>query len=71
MTVNQIHQETLTILRDYINQNGFAPSIRELAAMLGYSSSDTGQRRLDALEEAGLIERVGPRAIRIIEEATT
>jgi repressor LexA len=67
MTVNTIHRETLAVLLDHINQNGYAPSIRELGVLLGLSSSDSVQKRLDVLEKAGMIERVGPRAIRIIE----
>ena len=71
MTVHTIHRETLAVLRDHITAKGYAPSIRELGVLLGLSSSDSVQKRLDVLEKAGLIERVGPRAIRIIEEATT
>ena len=67
MSVNIIHLETLAVLRKHIFANGYAPSIRELGTLLGLSSSDSVKTRLDVLEKAGLIERVGPRAIRIIE----
>ena len=66
MTVNQIHKETLTVLSDHIDAHGYAPTVRELGKLLGLSSPDTVQKRLDVLEGAGLIERVGPRAIRIV-----
>lgn len=54
----------LIYLRNHIEDNGYAPSVREMAAYLG-KSLDTTQKRLRALSDAGLIERVGPRAIRI------
>ena len=66
MTVNQIHKDTLTVLSDHIAAHGYAPTVRELGQLLGLSSPDTVQKRLDVLERAGLIERVGPRAIRIV-----
>ena len=68
MTVNQIHRDTLTVLSDHIADYGYAPTVRELGVLLGLSSPDTVQKRLDVLEKAGLIERVGPRAIRIVSE---
>ena len=65
MTVNQIHRDTLTVLSDHIDAHGYAPTVRELAQLLGLSSPDTVQKRLDVLEKAGMIRRVGPRAITI------
>ncbi len=64
----QPHVDTLTILTRDIKANGFAPSVRELAVMLGVSSSSTMNRRLNVLESAGVITRVGPRAIYLEEE---
>ena len=66
MTVNQIHRDTLIVLSDHIDAHGYAPTVRELAGLLGLSSPDTVQKRLDVLEKAGLIRRVGPRAITIV-----
>ena len=63
----QPHTDTLEVLRQSIRLWGYAPTIRELAATLGVSSSATMQSRLDVLTDAGLIERIGPRAIRLIE----
>ncbi len=63
----QPHVDTLTILTREIKANGFAPSVRQLAAMLGVKSSATMNTRLDVLESAGLIVRVGPHAIRLME----
>lgn len=63
----QPHTETMKLLQDSIRLWGFAPTVRELAQSLGVSSSATMRARLAVLEDAGLIERVGPRAIRLIE----
>lgn len=58
--------EVLSYLEAFISENGYAPSVRELAKHFGWDSPDTAQRRLQALVDEGRIVRVGPRAIRII-----
>ncbi len=65
---HQPHTETLDLLRSSIRLWGFAPTVREMAASLGVSSTATMNSRLAVLENAGLIERVGPRAIRLIKD---
>ena len=62
---DQIHLDTLAAVAKGINENGYSPSIRELGDLLGISSSATVKARLDVLEGAGLIERVGARAIKV------
>ena len=57
----------LNYLRDYVKANGYAPSVREMADDLDMSPT-TVQARFKDWETEGLIERVGPRAIRITEE---
>ena len=65
----QIHLRTLSVLQSHIRIRGYAPSVRELGDVLGLSSSSTVNARLDVLQAARLIERVGPRAIRLLESA--
>lgn len=65
---HQPHTETLDLLQSSIRLWGFAPTVREMAATLGVSSTATMNSRLAVLEDAGLIERVGPRAIRLMED---
>ncbi len=65
---HQPHTETLDLLQSSIRLWGFAPTVREMAESLGVSSTATMNSRLAVLEGAGLIERVGPRAIRLIED---
>ncbi len=68
MHADQIHIRTLALLRTHIGLMGYAPSVRELAFAAGVSSSSTMNHRLDVLESAGVITRVGPRAIYLEEE---
>lgn len=53
----------------FIKENGFSPTFRELAEMLGYTSTSTVHRYLQRLQEAGLItyEATKPRTIAITE----
>lgn len=64
---HQPHTETLDLLQSSIRMWGFSPTIREMAVTLGGLSTATVNSRLAVLENAGLIERVGPRAIRLME----
>ena len=51
-------EETLRVLRflmQHQRDQGMAPTARELAAGLGYSSSSVAQYRLDSLLQRGLI----------------
>ncbi len=64
---DQIYIDTLALLSSHIHAFGYAPTVRELLSDAGVSSTATMNARLEILETAGLIERVGPRAIRLIE----
>lgn len=65
------------IVFDYIKQsiddNGFAPSVRDIANAVGYASPSTAQYVLDKLEEYGYIERdpMLKRTIRICNSQMT
>lgn len=50
-------QQVYTFLSRYIQQHGFAPSLREIAAHLGVSGNLGVLRHLDALEHKGYICR--------------
>lgn len=56
----------LSKLKQHIAENGYAPSIRELAGMVGLLSSGTMHGHLRRLQEKGYIQIVGPRAIKIL-----
>lgn len=58
-------KELLSCLRKEILKNRYAPTIRELADKLGFSSTSSVKYQLDALEEKGCIKR-DPRRPRTI-----
>jgi repressor LexA len=61
-------RETVRAIREHIEAHDVPPTVRELGARLGLSSSHSVWDRLNAAEKAGLIRRVGPRALIVIEE---
>lgn len=59
--------QVLNTLQDYLDKNGYAPSIRELRQLLGISSLRGVTIHLDALEKKGWIHRESTsRSIRIL-----
>lgn len=60
MTKNQL--ELLCFIRDYIHDNGFAPSFHEMSLATGRASKSHVFRLLRALEEQGQIVRLRNRA---------
>lgn len=62
-------QAVLDYIRSYITEHGYAPTVREIGVRFGWSSPSTVQGKLDQLVREGSIERVGSRAIRIVQDA--
>ena len=58
-SLNEREMAVYEALRDCVRKNGYAPSVRELAARLGYRSTSTVQLYLDRLEAYGYITRKG------------
>ncbi|HEY3367825.1 MAG TPA: MarR family transcriptional regulator [Symbiobacteriaceae bacterium] len=59
--------DALAAIERFIQQHGWPPSQRELAALLGLTSASTVNGLLAVLEAKGWIERGGgPRELRII-----
>lgn len=50
-------QVVFDYIKSSIDDNGFAPSVRDIAKAVGYASPSTVQYVLDKLEEYGYIER--------------
>ncbi|MCL2756760.1 MAG: transcriptional repressor LexA [Coriobacteriia bacterium] len=50
-------EEVLSFLRRFTIKNGYPPSVREIGAAVGLSSSSTVHAHLQALENKGLIKR--------------
>jgi hypothetical protein len=55
-------------LRRYVGRHGYAPTLREMQAGMGWSSVNVARHYLKQLEKAGLIERdfAATRGIRIV-----
>jgi repressor LexA len=70
MTMTKTDQ-TYNAIKGFIDAMGYPPTVRQLGAVLGLSSTDSVRERLLALEREGRIERVpgSPRAIILKESA--
>jgi len=44
---------------EYIDDNGYAPTVRQIGEILGYSSTATVQQHLKALVEKGFLSGAG------------
>lgn len=66
--LNERELEVLNVTVDYIKQNGYAPSVREIGKIVGLKSTSTVHTYLKNLELKGFIERKEnfPRALRIV-----
>ncbi len=64
-------KEILNIITDYIKENGYAPSVREMCEITGLKSTSTVHTYLKGLQEKGFIQRKEnfPRALRVIKKA--
>lgn len=56
-TLSEKQRRILQFTRDYLNKNGYPPSMREIGAATGISSTSVVSYNLDRLEEAGYISR--------------
>jgi len=66
-------REILTYLMESMQQRGYPPSVREIGAALGLTSSSTVHSHLAALEKKGYIHRdpSKPRAIEILKDGAS
>lgn len=60
--------EVLEFLKDFVSENGYPPSLREICTALGINGPANAGKHLDALERKGFIRRT-PGASRGIEVA--
>ncbi|MGN0529021.1 MAG: transcriptional repressor LexA [Eubacterium sp.] len=55
--INKTQKAVFDFIKDVIDEKGVAPSVREIGKAVGLKSTSTVQYNLNALEEAGYIER--------------
>ena len=70
---NEKLESTLKFISSFIKMHSYPPTVREICAGVGVSSSATAQYYLDRLEKLGKIKRssLKNRAIELIEEKTS
>jgi len=56
-TINKTQKKVLEYIKTVIGERGYAPSVREIGEAVGLRSTSTVQYNLNALEDAGYIER--------------
>ena len=56
-SLTRSQQEVLAFLKRFIKKNGYPPSVREIGAAVGFTSSSTVHAHLQSLERMGFIKR--------------
>jgi len=70
LTANQF--EALRAIEEYVEANGFSPTLRELTALLGLKSLHGTKVRLNLLSESGVVSFIPQksRTIRVLVPST-
>jgi len=68
--LTQLQRRALGRIKRYIKDEGYAPTVREIARMMGGSSSSHGEYYVRALERKGYITRAKgkARALRVVRD---
>lgn len=71
MALTRRQREVLDIIRDFIDRNGYSPSLEEIGGALGLSSVATVHKHVSHLVDKGLVRRVWNqnRSIEIVDDA--
>jgi len=54
--------EVLTYVHEYVREHGYAPTVREVAAFMGWASTNSAHECLAVLASRGFVERSRGRA---------
>ncbi|RPJ60975.1 MAG: transcriptional repressor LexA [Acidobacteria bacterium] len=70
MSMTRRQQEILAFVKDFLSQNGYSPTLDEIAHHFGINSLNGVYKHLKALEQRGLIHRLSnqARSIQVIEK---
>jgi repressor LexA len=67
--LSERQNKILQFVTEHITTKGFAPSIREICQVMGFSSPRAAQKHLEALEAAGYLQRSSTaRSIKVLHE---
>jgi repressor LexA len=62
-----VQRETLEYLRRFISENGYGPTLRDIASYIGVRSPSTAHFHLSRLEDKGFVERGDDGSITLVE----
>ena len=68
--ITETQEKVFQVITDFVEEQGFPPTIREIMSLMGYSSVNNVQRILSVLENRGYINcnlRGGARCIEVVE----
>ncbi len=68
--ITETQEKVFQVITDFVEEQGFPPTIREIMSLMGYSSVNNVQRILSVLENRGYINRNlrgGARCIEVVE----
>jgi repressor LexA len=70
MALTRRQREVLDVIREFIEQNGYSPSLEEIGSALGLSSVATVHKHVTHLVDKGLVRRAWNqnRSIELVEE---
>ena len=66
-TLAPVQRQTLDFLRNFIAENGFAPSLKNIAEHIGVKSLSTAHFHLERLEDKGFIRRGEDGSMELVE----
>lgn len=70
-TLATVQRQTLEYLRNFIAENGYAPTLKDIAKFIGVKSPSTAHFHLARLEDKGFIKRGEDGAFTLIENKET
>ena len=59
MKDNKKYEQVYNFIKDYITENGYSPTVREICANCGIKSTATAYQYMNKLSERGLIRKAG------------
>ena len=59
MKDNKKYEQVYNFIKDYITENGYSPTVREICANCGIKSTATAYQYMNKLSERGLIKKAG------------